>query len=517
MILLVDDRIENIIPIQSFLNEKQLSVDTALSGEEALRKVLQNDYSLILLDVQMPDIDGFEVAETLSGINKAKDIPIIFLTAINIDKENITKGFQSGAIDYLTKPIDLDILLLKVNTYRRLFLQQQELITTQEYLKQEIKTRKKIEENLSILTQELNSIIETLPFITFTMDLNYDIEFVNQLWYKYSSDSKTFPQFHPDDTLDLPSLRNEYPEGFHKIVRIRDNSSGNYIFFNLKITPMYKNGELMRWIGSFEDIHHQKLTTEFLEKEINIRSKELIEKNKELEDTNYELQQFVWVVSHDLKEPLRKIQTINGIIKNKFLAEDTESHEFIDRTIRSAARMSNLISDLLEYSRLSANRDKEQTDLNVLIKDVLSDYEDAIEKKRICFKIDQLPTLNVFPSRLRQVFQNLISNSIKFTRENCIPSIEIFCETLSEKSFDSVLNPEGGYLKISVKDNGIGFDEQFLDRIFVIFQQLNPKDKYDGTGIGLAITKKIIDNHDGIITAESTLNEGSVFKFILPI
>lgn len=254
----------------------------------------------------------------------------------------------------------------------------------------------------------------------------------------------------------------------------------------------------------YEQQNELKITKELLSKEIKIRkeaqdnleikiaerTKELVLKNEELEMKNHELQQFAWVVSHDLNEPIRKIQIFIKIIKELYLKEDEKGIDYVDRTIKSAERMQTLITDLLAYSRLSAQVKPEVTDLNIVLQEVLSDFDYLIDRKNATVKTTELPTIDSIPSQLRQVFQNLIGNALKFSGGNEPPLIEITSEIIVDKSFDSPTSPEGKYCRIIVKDNGIGFDEIYLDRIFIIFQSLNDRQTYEGTGIGLAIAKK---------------------------
>ncbi|WP_431217274.1 response regulator [Puia sp. P3] len=180
MILIVDDKPENIFSLKTILELHSFPTDTALSGEEALKKILRNSYALIILDVQMPGMDGFEVAEAISGYSKARDIPIIFLSAASTDKKFITKGYSSGAMDYITKPIDPDILLLKVKTFYRLYEQNRELVRIQASLRSEIEFRKKVEGELQERAGELHSILESIPQIAFTTRADGRIEFVNE-------------------------------------------------------------------------------------------------------------------------------------------------------------------------------------------------------------------------------------------------------------------------------------------------------------------------------------------------
>lgn len=400
MVLIVDDKQENLYSLKKLLEIHNFNVDTALSGEEALKKILKNFYALIILDVQMPEMDGFEVAEAITGYGKTKDIPIIFLSAVKINKTFIAKGYDSGGIDYVTKPFDPDVLLLKVKTFYRLSEQRRQLNETQIALKEEIETRKKAEQELS--------------------ELNYS-----------------------------------------------------------------------------------------LEQRVAERTEELYKINKQLEMSNHDLQQYASVASHDLKEPLRKIQIYCDRIKREFLAANPDGQAYAQKIITSSQRMSNLINDLLNYSKLSGEGLFQLTDVNKIMKELLSDLELLVTEKNATVNIDEFPAMEVVPGQIRQLFQNLLSNALKFSRKEVPPVINVNVEEIEIGDIK--------FCRISVSDNGIGFNEVYKDKIFTMFQRLHTRDAFEGTGIGLAIVKKIVEKHGGSITVSSKENEGTTFTVLLPL
>jgi len=243
----------------------------------------------------------------------------------------------------------------------------------------------------------------------------------------------------------------------------------------------------------------------------------LLKKNEELEFSNHELQQFAWVVSHDLKEPLRKIETFIKIIDERYLPDNETAKDYVRRTVKSAQRMSSLITDLIEYSRLSSVVVPVKNDLSAIVDEVLTDLDYRVEQKKAIVNIDKLPVVIGVASQLRQLFQNLLGNALKFTREGVETVIEVKSEIINEKSFDGQPDNNGQYCRITVSDNGIGFNEVYKDKIFKIFQSLNDRNAYEGTGIGLAIANKIIEKHNGLITAKSKIGEGATFIVILPL
>ncbi|MGN7821663.1 hybrid sensor histidine kinase/response regulator [Chitinophaga sp. 22536] len=519
MILIVDDKPENILSIRKTLELYQFEVDTALSGEEALKKILKNSYTLIILDVQMPSMDGFEVAEAISGYSKAKDIPIIFLSAVNKEKRFIVKGYDSGGIDYLTKPVDPDVLLMKVKTFSRLYQQSQELKQIHQSLQEEVEVRKLAQAALSEKVNELHTMLEVLPQIAFTVTPDGQIEYANRNWFKYADSLQLLPETLPMDKSLRQCLDDTLYAGLplEKEVYLKDRADNSFRCHLLRIIPVRENTGISKWIGTFTDIAHQKQTNEILEQKVKERTEELVEINKSLEASNHDLQQFASVASHDLKEPLRKIQLFGAIVRDRFLKTDPGAMSYMERIVGSSERMARLINDLLNYSRLSAASIYEVTDLNVVVQEIISDLELTITEKQAVVRVEKLPHIEAVPGQIRQVFQNIISNALKFSRKDLAPEIHISAETIAGSSVDGLSQADGDYCRITIRDNGIGFNEKYLSKIFTIFQRLHNADHYEGTGIGLAIAKKVIDKHQGIITATSVEGEGTAFIIVLPV
>jgi light-regulated signal transduction histidine kinase (bacteriophytochrome) len=408
MILIVDDKYENLFSLKTLLQLYAYETDTAASGEEALKKILKNEYSVIILDVQMPDMDGYEVAEAISGLNKTRDIPIIFLSAVNIDKRFIAKGYDSGGVDYITKPFDNDLLLMKVKTFHRLYTQRQELKQVEEALRREIEIRKKSQQEV----EQINSLLEF---------------------------------------------------------------------------------------------------------KVEERTRDLLQLNKDLENRNSELAQYAYLASHDLQEPLRKIITFIKIIEEKYLKNIPEAKTEMSKVITSSERMRNLINALLSYSKLSSVSLFTMVNVNEVVKDALADLELTIKEKQAIINVTPLPEIEAIPGQMRQMFQNLLSNALKFSKKGVQPQINICHEAVNELSLEAAPDKNGKFIRIHISDNGIGLDESYIDKIFVIFQRLHGKAQYEGTGIGLAIVKKIVEKHNGVIGVKSREGEGATFTIVLPV
>jgi signal transduction histidine kinase len=502
MILIVDDRQENVFSLNTVLQQHGFATDTAQSGEEALKKLLKTDYALIILDVQMPGMDGFEVAEAISSFNKTKDTPIIFLSAVNTHKKFITKGFESGAVEYLTKPIDPDILILKVRNFYRLY--------------EKTVALKEAEKALTSTVHDLQKTLEALPQLAFTTNANGDLEYVNQQWLEFAPSRNEFPEIAPG------SLQKRWKEliskgkSFETEVSVKSQNDGLFYYHLLRATPVTANGQITRWVGTLTSIHEQKMMNEILEHRVAERTRELLETNRELEISNNDLQQFTSVASHDLKEPLRKIQFFGNILSERAeLSPDLSN--YLKKIIRSSGRMSNLIDDLLSFASLSRPNLFQYTDTGKIIDEILNDLELVIEEKKAQVHVQPMPVMEVIPGLFRQLFQNLISNSLKFSQPGVAPHISITSELVDIPAVESPPKKNGAYCRITVSDNGIGFEEKYAEKIFTIFQRLNAASEYEGTGIGLAIAKKITDRHNGLIAARSIPGEGATFFIILPV
>lgn len=276
---------------------------------------------------------------------------------------------------------------------------------------------------------------------------------------------------------------------------------------------------------------------EDLVEKLKIQTKALLTANQELEfqnaekekravellNANKELLAFNFISSHDLQEPLRKIQVFISIIMEKEMKTMTEDGKNNLKRIHVAAtRMRQLIEDLMNFSRVSAiDHQYEVSDLQDIIEDVKSELADIIIQKKAVFKIKQLAAVSIIPFQFRQLIYNLISNSLKFSIPNIPPNIIIKSVILKNEKFRLLNLPNSpqvcDYWNLSFTDNGIGFEAEYNQNIFVIFQRLHHKDEYSGTGIGLAIVKKIVENHNGIIVADGNLNKGVAFNIYIPI
>jgi len=386
---------------------------------------------------------------------------------------------------------------------------------------------RKAEQDYIASIEQQKFLAESMPLIVWTASPVGKVNFINHQFTAYTGMTVQKARglgwedvIEPEHLKSLKKLWRDSirrKQDFATEIKLR-RKDGVYRWYLLRARAKKDaNGKLAMWVGTNTDIHEQKLATEIMEQKVADRTLELQNMNRQLELSNHDLQQFASVASHDLKEPLRKIHMFSQMLNDKYLKNDDAATEYINRIISSSSRMTKLINDLLSFSRLSVDSLFEPVNLNALLDEVLSDLELAIQEKNALVKVDNFPVIDAVPGQMRQIFQNIISNALKFSKKDEKPVIKVEGTRIRDKKFNSPADDHGGFLRIKISDNGIGFDEQFRDKIFTIFQRLHSRQEYEGTGIGLAICKKIVDKHNGIITAQSRENEGAAFIIILPL
>jgi signal transduction histidine kinase len=371
-ILIIDDDPNKLSLLEVILKSLNQNIIKCMSGEDGLRALLQDEVAVILLDVRMPILDGFETAKLIRERTKTSTIPIIFITAYNLGEYNVSKGYSLGAVDYIFFPFNEEFLLAKVRVF-----------------------------------------------------------------------------------LDLFFLRKKEQLQAEQLAQFND---------------------------------------------------ELVKTNEKLERSNKDLEQFAYVASHDLQEPLRMVTMFTQLLDKKYADKlDTDAHEYIQFAVNGAKKMQMLINDLLSYSRISSQRKNFKiSDTTAILKEAIHNLQPLIaENDAVITHDEQFPFIYCEETQMIRLFQNLISNAVKFRKEAETPIVHIACT-----------QNDGTYL-FSVKDNGIGISPEYFERIFVIFQRIEVHSRYVGTGIGLSICKKIVEWHHGKIWLESKENVGTTFFFTI--
>ncbi len=404
-ILVVDDRPDNLLALEAALLETGAQVIKAESGTDALRHLLEEDFSVILLDVKMPDMDGFETAGLIRQRERSRNTPIIFLTAFR-NEEALFRGYHLGAVDYLFKPVVPEVLRSKVSVFIE-FTRQKELLRR----------------NAEVLEDKNRELRQTM-------------------------------------------LERERAE---------------------------------------EELRRANLNLSALNLQLAEKAERIEQQAKELVRSNEELERFASIASHDLQEPLRTVASYTQFLAERYQSRlDPEADEFIRFVVDGVNRMRALIEDLLSYSKVGARRRPwERFGSRQALELALSNLSGTIEERDAELQIEELPEILGDPGQISQVFQNLLGNALKFCKK-AKPRIRVAAE------------PQGHTYRFSVKDNGIGIESKYADRIFQVFQRLHTRAEYPGTGIGLAICKKIVEHHGGQIWFESAPGKGTTFFFTLP-
>jgi PAS domain S-box-containing protein len=396
-----------------------------------------------------------------------------------------------------------------------------------EEIKRKNKQLQDLAEKLRASENDYRILTDTLPLMMFSASNKGAISYTNQWLIKFLGSSpkelnatvwqnfihpQDYPQFKKD--LNVLFLRQTPLAAEY---RFKQKTTGAFIWHIISILPLKNEKEMLAgWIGFIVDINAQKVNEQALKdnKELKETQQKLFQNQEdlqrkiiELNRSNYELEQFAHMASHDLQEPLRKIFFYTDILKKKHATKlDTSGAVLINNMTVAAARMKELINDLLTYSQLQQqNLTIEPIDLKNLMADLVKDFDESIREKNANVIINDLPVLEGSRIRLRQLFANLISNALKYSKKDVAPVIEISGAVA------------GDHICVNVRDNGIGFDEAYSEKIFGLFERLHTRDQFPGTGIGLSICKRITELHHGKISAQSKENEFAIFEVNLPV
>jgi len=511
-ILVVDDHPANLVALVAVLEPLGHEIIRCGSGEDALRELLTREFALILLDVQMPGMDGFKTAQLIKSRPKCRDVPIIFITALSRDTAHVFRGYSHGAVDYLLKPFDGDILRSKVSVFVELFLQKEKI------KEQARQLREREREAAEKRTQErVYGLFEAMPLCVWGASVTGEAYYCSNLWTSYSGlDAHASSCFgvgaaHPDDAARIASaVANALQSGaaLETEVRFRRASDGVYRWHLLRAVPDRDDaGTLTGWIGTAIDIEEHKRSEQA---RIDLLAQER-EARAEAQAANRMKDEFLATVSHELRTPLTAILGWARIIRGGRLdpARFMRGLDVIERNGRAQAA---IIDDILDVSRIITGKlrlELDAIDLLAVVQAAIDTVRPAADAKNIRLHwTSELPSQRYSgdPDRLQQIVWNLLSNAIKFTPKD--GHVEI------------ITNQINSHIEVSVVDSGQGIDPTFLPHVFDRFRQADGTStrRHGGLGLGLAIVRHLVELHGGTVEVDSPGEGlGATFTVRLPV
>jgi len=528
-ILLVDDRKDKLLALTAVLAPLGQNLIEANSGKEALRLVLKNEFAVILMDVSMPTMDGFETAALIRKRPSTEHTPIIFVTSIGNSPTQMYQGYSLGAVDYILTPIVPEVLRAKVAVFV-------ELWRKTEHIKQQGERLRQIEEaehrrRLAEAEDRLETETKRNRFFTLALDMlgigDFDGHLlqVNAAWERvlgYSEEELkgvTPDQLvHPQDLAMIIErvgiLKKGLPVEYFEI-RCR-HKDGTYRSIGWTAAP-FPAEKLIYIFG--RDVTARKQAEDQviqLNRELEKRIDALTEVNRELETFNYS-------ISHDLRAPLRSMSGFaQALMDGAATRLGEQEADYVRRIAKSARRMDTLLQDLLEYSRVArASMPPTNVNLDGIVSEVISSRESEIQGTKACVEVKSpLGTVSAHSPTVQQILSNLIENGLKFVGKDRQPHLRIWTEPVQHNGAGNGVagNPASSQpaLRIWVEDNGIGIEKEFHEKIFGLFERLHPSHAFPGTGLGLAIVRKGVERMGGHVGLESQTDQGTRFWVELP-
>ncbi|MEH1784244.1 MAG: response regulator [Nostoc sp.] len=544
-ILLVDDKLENLLALEAILEKLGENLVRATSGEEALRCLLHQDFAVILLDVQMPGMDGFETATLIRNRGRSRHTPIIFLTAFSTSDQMLFKGYALGAVDYLLKPLDPNILTSKVIVFVELFKKT-------EAVKQQAAQLVAVNTELRQSEERFRSLSTCSPVGIFETDTEGGCKYTNPRYQAIcglkaaeSLEKRWLESVHPEDRERAIATWSAYIcEGRDYSEEFRFQTTQTSIrWVQVRSSPMLSSqGELLGYVGTLEDITERKQAEE-------VRAQVIREQTarQEAEAANRMKDEFLAVLSHELRTPLTSMLGWSKILRAKKL-DDKATSRALEAIERNAISQMQLIEDILDVSRIIRG----QLRLNVSAVNLISVMEAALEAVRPLAEPKDIKLNTVLdtsvgsvygdPARLQQVVWNLLTNAIKFTPKGGKVEVKLSTyfgfsisdfglgsdgENLDSSDTDEngnlrsqIQNPKSQYAQIQVIDTGIGISSEFLPKVFERFRQADSTTtrSHNGLGLGLAIVRHLVELHKGTIFAQSSgSGQGATFTVRLPL
>ena len=534
-ILLVDDTPENLVALEAVLSELGQNLVKARSGEEALRLLLREEFAVILLDVNMPGINGFETAELIRQRKSTEHIPIIFVSAISTSDTHLFKGYALGAVDYIFTPVIPEVLRSKVSVFVELLKKTEETKRQAEQLRQieEREHRERMNEaarRIALQTKHNRFFTLSVDLLAIT-DFEGQISELNPAWQLvlgYSeAELKSRPFWDRMDEHDRALTRDAIERALQQQKPIHFEAqypcaNGSFRCFSWTVAPYQAEQLLYLFARDVTEARRAEREIKKLNADLEQRAKELGETNSELQgeiatrqraeialqESNSALEAFSYSVSHDLRAPIRAMQGFARVLLEDYgTVLDATGRDCATRIVSAAERMDNLVHDLLVFSRLGHTKlDLIPTSVREVVVESLAGLEQDLKAKGATVEvIEPLPVVLAHNTTLIQVLTNLIANGTKFVEAGAKPHVKVRAE-MDESS-----------ATIWIEDNGIGISEENQARIFRVFERLHGADDYPGTGLGLAIVKKGVERMNGEAGVVSEMGRGARFWVKLPL